>query len=119
MQVKSDAVIQLRALAELDNFASDGESYTGAHDPALRFELNAKLDATIAKFVTSVQQKASEQEYLQLLSSEIATFNRESLDTEDAEHVAANFEQIMDCIGLENSDGILNNWMYGFDPNKH
>jgi hypothetical protein len=38
------------------------------------------------------------------------------LRTQDAEQVAGTFEEIMDCIGLESSDGILNTWMYSFDP---
>lgn len=50
--------------------------------------------------------------------SEIARFDRDELETEDAEQLAGNFERIMDCIGLESSNGILNTWMYGFDPSK-
>jgi hypothetical protein len=119
MQVNADAVDQLHALAARDNFAPDGAMYTGVHDPALRAILNVKFDASVGKFVALVQHKATKQEYLNLIGSEIATFHREYLDTEDAEQVAANFEKIMNCIGLESSDGILNTWMYGFDPNQH
>ena len=37
------------------------------------------------------------------------------LDTEDRERVCSYFEELMDIVGLENSDGQLNKFMYGFD----
>ena len=118
MHTKTDAVLELQTLAAQDHFAADGALYTGVLDPVLRMRLNTQVDSTIGKFVRSVQRKASRKEYLALLASEISGFDRAQLDTEDAEHVAANFERIIDCIGLESSDGVLNNWMYGFDPNQ-
>ena len=38
------------------------------------------------------------------------------LDTEDRERVCHYFEELMDIVGLQSSDGLLNNFMYGFDP---
>jgi hypothetical protein len=40
------------------------------------------------------------------------------IDTEDRERVCAYFEELMDIVGLESSDGQLNNFMYGFDPSN-
>lgn len=118
-QFKADAIPQLRALAADDNFAADQMLYTGVRDPVLRAKLNHQLGAAILKFVKAVEQKASKEALLRMMAAEIAAFKREALDSEDAEQVALNFEKIMDCIGLESSDGILNQWMYGFDPNRH
>ena len=118
MQTKSDAVTRLESLAAADNFGADGALYTGVHDPVQRAKLNSQFHTTVKKFISSVERQSTEQEYLTLLASEIAQFDRDELETEDAEHLAGNFERIMDCIGLESSDGILNTWMYGFDPNK-
>ena len=39
-----------------------------------------------------------------------------SEDTEERERVCCYLERIMDCVRINNSDGLLNNWMYGFDP---
>jgi hypothetical protein len=36
------------------------------------------------------------------------------IDTEDRERVCAYFEELMDIVGLESSDGHLNNFLYGF-----
>ena len=118
MKVKNDATYQLKTLAGKDNFASNGALYTGVHNPALRANLNARFDLAIAHFTDAVDRKATKNEYLALLASEIKKFERVELETEDAEQVGTNFEHIMDCIGLDSSEGILNNWMYGFDLNK-
>jgi hypothetical protein len=40
------------------------------------------------------------------------------LDTEDRERVCVYFEELMDIVGLESSNGQLNMFMYGFDPTK-
>jgi hypothetical protein len=48
-------------------------------------------------------------------SAALKNFDR-AADTEDRERVCMNMEKIMDIVGLESSDGLLNNWLYGFDP---
>ena len=40
------------------------------------------------------------------------------LDTEDRERVSTYFEELMDIVGLQSSDGKLNQFIYGFDPNE-
>ncbi len=41
------------------------------------------------------------------------------LDTEDRERVCSYFEELMDIVELEDSNGQLNRFMYGFDPNNN
>lgn len=41
------------------------------------------------------------------------------LDTEDRERVCIYIEELMDIVGLESSDGHLNEFMYEFDPTKN
>lgn len=118
MKVNVDAVSKLQALGDRDNFAPNGILYTGVHNPALRVDLNARFKLAVSRFILAVENKSTKDGYLALLASEIKKFKRTELETEDAEQVGTNFEHIMDCIGLENSEGILNDWMYGFDPTK-
>ena len=40
------------------------------------------------------------------------------LNTEDRERVCSYFEELMDIVGLESSNGQLNKFMYEFDPNE-
>lgn len=37
-------------------------------------------------------------------------------DTEKREQATWYLERIMDVFGIESSDGMLNRWLYGFDP---
>lgn len=118
MEVKNDAIHQLQTLAEQNNFGPNGALYTGVRDPVLKANLNSRFSFAIAHFTAAVERKATKKEFLALLASEIKNFDRAELETEDAEQVGTNFEHIMDCIGLDSSEGILNNWMYGFDLKK-
>ncbi len=118
MKVKADAKYQLQILAGRDNFAPNGALYTGVRNSVLKANLNSRFGFVIANFITAVERKLTKREYIAMLNSEIKNFKRAELETEDAEQLATNFEHIMDCIGLESSEGVLNDWMYGFDPRK-
>jgi hypothetical protein len=39
-------------------------------------------------------------------------------DTEDRERLCGYLEEIMEIFGIESSDGLLNRWLYGFDPQE-
>jgi hypothetical protein len=43
----------------------------------------------------------------------------ESGDTEDRERLCDYLAEVMDIVGVENDDGLLDRWLYGFDPNEH
>jgi hypothetical protein len=53
---------------------------------------------------------------LSAFKSYLDNFNGE--DTEEKERACGYCEQIVDILGMENSEGVLNNWLYGFDPNE-
>ena len=40
----------------------------------------------------------------------------EALASEDKDRALEYVEQVMDAVGLDSSDGLLNRWRYGFDP---
>jgi len=116
MSQDSSAIQALRELAGKDNFAGEpGTLYAGVHDPVARAELNSKFDYAVELLMSAAIQGAQTSDYLAVIDKQINGFDRDSLDTEDAEQVASNFEQAMDCLGVESSGGILNKWMYGFD----
>lgn len=121
LQVRADAIENLANLASKDNFSEEQGTlfYTGVHDPLLRAHLNRQFNSVVRSFIAAVGNGATREQFLELLRTGIYAFNRSELDTEDAERVAGNFEKIMDCIGLKSSGGILNKWMYDFDPKPH
>jgi hypothetical protein len=40
----------------------------------------------------------------------------ESADTEEKEQACGYCERVMEILNIESSDGLLNEWLYGFDP---
>ena len=112
---KENSIKMLDNILNEDNFGPDNFLYMGVLDVALKKKLSNDFSLIIMDFKNLVISGASNEELLKLLQLSINKFDRESLETEDAENLAAQFEKIMDCIGLESSEGALNNWMYGFD----
>ena len=100
-----------------DHFAAESDGlYTGVSDSSVKAKLNAKIDAAAVAFANAAGAKASASQILAILKDHLGGIDRESLDTEDAEHVAGLFEQMLEGLGIQSSDGILNSWLYGFDP---
>ncbi len=115
---QADRTVQrLSAMLGKDKFAEDmSVLYPGCPDPELRRTLNARMDGVIRRFIEAARNDASQEQYLRLVKESLRQFDRDDLDSEDADQVGANFERIMDCVGLESSQGALNMWRYGFDP---
>ena len=119
MDQSNQAVSCLKSMLGTDKFAEDMNGlYTGCPDPDLRRSLNARMDAAIERFIAAAKQGASDEQYLALLKECIRLFDRDEVDSEDADQIGFNFERIMDCVGLVSSEGTLNMWRYGFDPAK-
>lgn len=59
-------------------------------------------------------------EYLKKINIGLLRFSNANLylDTEDRERVCLYFEELMDIVGLESSNGQLNKFLYGFDPTE-
>lgn len=106
----------LSAFTQGDHFAAaPGGLYTGVADPTVRALLNAAVASTASALAKARAAGASDAEVLALFQQRLRSIDRDSLDTEDAEQVAAVFEQMLEAAGLESSEGALNDWMYGFD----
>ena len=100
-----------------DHFADDPATiYTGVHDPNERLAMNTRFDRALEALRDAAQNGATPSTCLDLIELHLAGFKRAELDTEDAERVAGRFEMAMDCLGIESSEGMLNRWLYGFDP---
>ncbi|WP_165967444.1 DUF4844 domain-containing protein [Luteimonas aestuarii] len=88
----------------------------GTTEPALKARLNSQIDAAAEALASKAVHGASDAELLEEMGTRIAAIDRDSLDTENAEKVASAFEAMLEPLGLYSSDGLLNTWMYGFDP---
>nr|WP_315422506.1 DUF4844 domain-containing protein [uncultured Pedobacter sp.] len=73
------------------------------------------------EFQKVVIQNGSDDMFREVISSTIEKIegNEIRLDTEDKEAVCLYFEKMMDAVELESSGGILNTWLYGFNPEEY
>lgn len=109
----ADAPKRLDDLLAAPKFGPDGALYTGVADPVARRAAEAIVNAAIAEVRDLLRSPTDSAAVLTIFQ---AALQRLVLnDTEDRERAASHFEEIMDCIDLESSQGLLNEFVYGFD----
>lgn len=91
--------------------------YPGLADESMKGALTQKINQSAEDFkVVAAKENPTNEDYIQAIKKGLAQFNIEVLDTEDRERICKYYEELMDIVGLESSGGLLNNFMYGFDP---
>lgn len=110
----ADAPQRLADLLATPKFASDGMVYTGVLDPGARATAEATVNAAIAEVQNLLRAPTDNAAVLRVFRTALQRLDLS--DTEDRARAATYFEEIMECIGLESSEGLLNEFVYGFDP---
>jgi hypothetical protein len=115
MLVPEDALAKLAAFRAEAKFRGDQDGmYTGVFDETERLQAESILNALIDRVAKGLEKQPTSDFVLTEFKAALDKF--QLFDTEDREQVCAYLETIMDCVGLESSDGLLNDWLYGFDP---
>ena len=92
--------------------------YPGISDPKLKAPLTEKINQVADDFKRIAEKgKAIDNEYQNVIKKGLSRFSTlyARLDTEDRERICSYFEELMDIVGLESSDGQLNTCMYDFN----
>jgi len=119
LSVPESAQGDLAALKALKKFNPDGGLYNGISDPTKRHLAQAAINLTIDGISQGLNRHSNKAFILTNLKRCIDFLEKLDLtDSEDREQAAKYLEKIMDAVGLDSSDGLLNNFVYGFDPNK-
>ena len=95
--------------------------YPGIADEKLRPVFTEKINQVATDFKTVVEsENPTDKKYHEKIRVGLSRFADVylDLDTEDRERVCTYFEELMDIVGLKSSNGQLNKFMYGFDPNE-
>jgi hypothetical protein len=99
----------------------DSYFYPGIGNPKLLSTLTDRINKACEDFkAISQTENPTDKAYQEKIKIGLERFSDLylELDTEDRERICHYFEELMDIVGLESSDGLLNDFMYGFDPNK-
>lgn len=103
-----------------EKFAADEKLYyPGIGDEKLKPILTLKINLAAEDFEKIAQSKdATDKDYQNAIKKGLQRFSEIYLDidTENRERICHYFEELMDIVGLESSDGQLNNFMYDFYP---
>jgi hypothetical protein len=95
--------------------------YPGIADEKLRLIFTEKINQVASDFKTVAESdEPTDKKYQEKIGIGLSRFADVylELDTEDREKVCSYIEELMDIVELESSNGQLNKFMYGFDPNE-
>ncbi|MBK0380558.1 DUF4844 domain-containing protein [Mucilaginibacter segetis] len=120
MDIPPNATNNLKKFKLKEKFVEDSTIfYPGIGDPKLRPILTQKINAAADDFEkVTKKDKTTAKDFQQKIKTGLERFSDINLDTEDRERICFYFEELMDIVGLQSSDGLLNTFMYGFDPEK-
>jgi len=114
MSVVSDTRQALERFLALPKFREEG-LYRPPSEAA-RLEYEARVNALANRLLARLSALPSKAEVLDEFKSTMKEF--ENAGSEDRDQLLRYIENIMDIFGIQSSDGLLNKWRYGFDPNQ-
>lgn len=109
----SQRIAKLASFASQPKFGEDG-LYPGARDEADRSRLQAIVDGLASRLARLAPGQDGKPQVLAEIEATLPEL--ESDDTEDKERALTYVEELMEICGVDSSDGLLNEWLYGFDP---
>ncbi|WP_281631727.1 DUF4844 domain-containing protein [Flavobacterium luteolum] len=90
--------------------------YPGIGDPTQKPILTEKINLVADDFEKLAKTgNATDKDYQNAIKIGLERFTGIYIDSENQERICYYFEELMDIVGLESSDGQLNNFRYGFD----
>ena len=105
----------LRSLREERKYGAD-LCYRGAPNEETRLRCESWANALIDSLIEGLSSQPKNSFVLSQFRSHLERFGAQ--DTEERERACGYCEQIMDILGIESSEGLLNSWLYGFYPNE-
>ncbi|KUJ61850.1 hypothetical protein AR687_09805 [Flavobacteriaceae bacterium CRH] len=119
IETPPEAMNKFEAFKSKEKFiADDTFFYPGIGDEKLKPILTEKINLAAEDFEKAAKSKnATAQDYQNVIKKGLQRFSSIyiEIDTEDRERICSYFEELMDIVGLESSDGQLNDFMYDFD----
>lgn len=113
---KKDSIQKLIELQQKQKFDEETTLlYPGLENIEMKEIISITLNKSIDEFIVLIRNNSSVKDFQNAILKGLNSFNSFSLDTEDRERLCHYYEEIMDCIGLESSGGVINKWMYGFE----
>lgn len=120
MKTPENANVKFAEFIAKKKFVSENH-YPGIADEKMRPIFTKKINQVASDFKTVAESdNPTDKKYQGKIGIGLSRFADIylELDTEDRERVCTYVEELMDIIELGSSNGQLNKFMYGLDPNK-
>jgi hypothetical protein len=115
LTIAPGALQNLRSLQTEKKFVEE-HLYPGAPDEKTRLRCESWINDLLERLLLNIEQNPRKDFVMSEFIEALVNFGDE--DTEEREQACGYLEQIMTIVGIESSDGKLNQWLYGFDPNQ-
>jgi hypothetical protein len=120
MNTPDSVINKFEEFKQKEKFIEDSQLfYPGLADPKMKPILTDKINKAADDFKeVSENENPTDKDYQMIIGFGLKRFYDIylKLDTEDRERICSYFEELMDIVGLESSNGQLNKFMYEFDP---
>ena len=113
--VDIDRTQALQNFISIPKFNADG-SYSGVKPDSKRINYEEIVNRLAVRLLARQSTALSKQDVLNEFKITLHEFDFASSD--DKDYLLGYIEKIMDILGINSSDGLLNTWRYGFDPTK-
>ena len=90
--------------------------YPGARTEEVRRNAEAAINALLGRLRVGLPASPRKSYVLSECLDMLKAF--EGKDTEEREQACTYCERVMELLGIESSDGLLDTWLYGFDPEQ-
>lgn len=111
------AMTKFEAFKRKEKFIPDEKLfYPGIGDPTQKPILTEKINLAADDFEKLARKgNTTDKDYQNAIKIGLQRFSGFYIDSENQERICYYFEELMDIVGLESSDGQLNNFRYGFE----
>lgn len=111
-----NAMAKFEKFKAKEKFLADTTThYPGIRDVKMRPLLSEKINLAADDFkAVAITSNPTDKMYQEKIRIGLGRFSNiyNDLDTEDRERICSYFEELMDIVGLESSDGLLMDFMY-------
>jgi hypothetical protein len=90
--------------------------YPGAPNEEIRLRAEGAVNAMLDQLQKRVERSPTKAYVLSELQRMLKAFEDE--DSEEREQACEYCEKVMTLLGIESYEGLLNTWLYGFDPEQ-
>jgi hypothetical protein len=113
--VTPEALQRLSVLLYDPKFKEE-DLYPGAPTEEIRLRVEHAVNGMLDRLSVGLQESPRKSYVLAEFLEMLQCFEED--DTEEREQACTYCERVMTILGIESSDGLLNTWLYGFDPEQ-